>query len=91
MSEPARRGRKFAGEQPECLFGRHFPEFIPAIPGAKRAHDCAACNKRKKDREGFRRKQTTFRIHAKWHFVYLNVSGYFTHMSTISKVLLQMS
>ncbi|KAL3882991.1 hypothetical protein ACJMK2_029292 [Sinanodonta woodiana] len=64
VSEPARRGRNFAGDQPERLFGRHFPEFIPATPGAKRAHparDCVACNKRKKDREGFRRKQTTFR------------------------------
>ena len=57
------RGRKPTAEKAARLVERHFPENIPAKPGAKRqrpCRDCYACNCKKSAREGFKRKQTSF-------------------------------
>ena len=46
------RGRKPTGEKAACLVERHFPENIPAKPGAKRhrtCRDCYACKVEEKD------------------------------------------
>lgn len=56
-------GRRITGEKPGRLTERHFPESIPAAPGAKRlrpCRDCAACNPSKRQRQGFKRKQTSY-------------------------------
>ena len=63
--KPQGRGRKVNVDEESVtrLSGRHFPDHIPAKEGAKRARparDCAACNAAFHDREGFKRKQTTF-------------------------------
>ena len=56
--------RKRAGEDlPTRLKEKHFPAYIPAKPGAKRARpvrDCYACNPKKKLRDGYRRRQSSF-------------------------------
>lgn len=57
------RGRKHTGDKAARLTERHFPENIPAKPGAKRlkpCRDCYACNPKKTARQGFKRKQTSF-------------------------------
>ena len=63
ISTPARRGRPVLGEIPERLLGRHFPEYITSSKeNPKRSRplrDCVACNP-KKDRQGTRRRQTSF-------------------------------
>ncbi|XP_060553598.1 piggyBac transposable element-derived protein 4-like [Ruditapes philippinarum] len=56
-------GRRSTGEKPLRLTERHFPELIPAKPGTKKAQpsrDCSACNPPKKQRQGYKRKQTRF-------------------------------
>ncbi|XP_052771220.1 piggyBac transposable element-derived protein 4-like [Mya arenaria] len=61
--QSVRRGRPSLGEKPARLTGRHFPDSIPAKPGAKRAkpcRDCVACNDKPGNREGHKRKQTAF-------------------------------
>ncbi|XP_062586678.1 piggyBac transposable element-derived protein 4-like [Saccostrea cucullata] len=57
------KGRKHTGDKAARLTERHFPDHIPAKPGAKRAkpcRDCYACNPKKSNRQGFKMKQTTF-------------------------------
>lgn len=57
------RGRKCVGEKPSRLTGRHFPDYIPAKPGAKRQRplrDCVGCNPKKSKRPTHKRKQTSF-------------------------------
>jgi hypothetical protein len=57
------QGRKHTGDRPLHLRERHFPDNIPAKPGAKRlrpSRDCFACNTKKSIRDGFKRKQTSF-------------------------------
>ncbi|XP_021344408.1 piggyBac transposable element-derived protein 4-like [Mizuhopecten yessoensis] len=57
------RGRKSVGVKPTRLTDRHFPNYIPAKPGAKRARplrECFACNVKKSLRETSQRKQTSF-------------------------------
>lgn len=57
------RGRKHTSDKAARLTERHFPENIPAKPGAKRlkpCRDCYACNPKKTARQGFKRKQTSF-------------------------------
>jgi hypothetical protein len=57
------KGRKHKGDKPTRLTDRHFPDNIPAKPGAKRmrpCRDCVGCNPTLKDRVTFKRKQTAF-------------------------------
>ena len=59
----ASAGRKLSVEKPGRLTERHFPDLIPPVPGAKRqrpCRDCKACNPSKRNRHGFKRKQTSF-------------------------------
>ena len=59
----ASAGRRLTGERPHRLTERHFPESIPPKPGMKRqrpCRDCVACNPSKKNRQGFKRKQTSY-------------------------------
>ena len=61
--QSVRRGQPILGEMPARLVGRHFPEFIPAKAGAKRLkplRDCVACHQPRQNRDGFKRKQTSF-------------------------------
>jgi len=56
-------GRKILSDKPTRLQDRHFPDHIPAKPGAKRSHpsrDCVACNYKKSRRQTNKRKQTSF-------------------------------
>ena len=58
-----RKGRPVLGEKPGRLTGNHFPDFIPAKQGAKRARpcrDCIACNDKPEDRVGHKRRQTSY-------------------------------
>ena len=55
--------RRRTEEVPERLTGRHFPEYIPAKPGAKRAkpiRNCFACNVKKSERVGAKRNGTAY-------------------------------
>ena len=61
--QSVRRGQPIIGEMPARLVGRPFPEFIPAKAGAKRLkplRDCVACHQPRQNRDGFKRKQTSF-------------------------------
>lgn len=61
IAQDARRRR--GEEVPQRLTQRHFPEYIPAKPGAKRARpirDCFACNVKKSERVGAKRNGTSF-------------------------------
>ena len=61
---PSLSGRKAAVQDvPERLKERHFPDYILAGPGAKRARpmrDCVGCNPIKSRRAGKKRKQTSY-------------------------------
>jgi hypothetical protein len=56
--------RRRAGEDPPTrIRDKHFADYHPAKPGAKRAkpvRDCYACNPRKNLRNGFKRRQSSF-------------------------------
>ena len=48
---------------PSRLIGKHYATQIPAPPTSKRAHlkrDCVACNVRKSERDGYKRKSSTW-------------------------------
>jgi len=58
---PQRSGRK--PEQLSRLTERHFIQHIKPKPGAKKqrvVRDCVVCNRKKQQREGFKRKQTAY-------------------------------
>ena len=60
--QPAARGRKSLNP-PRRLAGTHRPTYNIGKAGAKRQHpqrDCVACNQAKKNRAGFKRKQSAF-------------------------------
>lgn len=59
----AENDKKSYGEQLTRLTGHHFPGYIPAKPGAKRAHprrDCVACNVKQSMRKNRQRRQSSF-------------------------------